>query len=180
MSHATAAMARVQHPTKSFRQVVTEVDDTWAVTQDDIALVAPFLDGEMLDLDMPSARSGTRFVDHGNGSLVVNEERGSTRSNGLELLEHETKVFGGLRACHGSIELGLSRAGSYNRLHATLVCNSSMTKEERITRNGSSRLEFSRMGSIKEADQLVSSKLRKRRERRIIHQPFERDVGEIQ
>ena len=126
MSHSSAAVSRVQDPAKSFRQVVTEVDDTWAVTQDDVALVAPFLDGEVLDLDMPSARSGTGFVDHGNGSLVVNEERGSTRPNGLELLEHETKVLGGLRACHGSIELGLSRAGSYNRLHATLVCNGSM------------------------------------------------------
>ena len=72
MSHPPTPVSRVQDPAKSFRQVVTEVDDTWAVTQDDIALVSPFLNSEMLDLDVTRTWGRTRFVDHGNRSLIVN------------------------------------------------------------------------------------------------------------
>ena len=127
MSHATASMARVEHPTKSFGHVVTQVDDTWAVTQDNVALIAPFLNGEVLNLDVARTRSGTRLVDHGNRGLIVNEKRGSTRTESVELLQHVTKVFGGLRACHGSIEFGLGRTGGYDGLHATLVCDGSIS-----------------------------------------------------
>ena len=75
MSHASASMARVEHPTKSFGHVVAQVDDTWTVTQDNVALVAPFLNGEVLNLDVARTRSGTGLVDHGNCSLIVNEQR---------------------------------------------------------------------------------------------------------
>ena len=105
------AVSRVQDPTESFRQVVTEVDDTWAVTQDDVALVSPFLNSEMLDLDVTRTWGRTRFVDHGNRSLIVNEKGSSTRAEGLELLQHVTKVLGSLCTCHGSVEFGLGRTG---------------------------------------------------------------------
>ena len=129
MSHPPTAVSRVQDPTKSFRHVVTEVDDTWAVTQDDIALVSPFLNSEMLDLDVTRTRGRTRFVDHGNRSLIVNEEGCSTRAEGLKLLQHVTKVHGSLRACHGSVEFGLGRTGGYDRLHAALVCDGSIVAD---------------------------------------------------
>ena len=122
MSHATASMARVEHPTKSFGHVVTQVDDTWAVTQNDVALVAPFLNGKMLDLDVASTRSGTRFIDHGNRSLIVNEERGGTRTEGIELLKHKTKVFGSLHACHSSIDFGLGAAFASETVERSVPC----------------------------------------------------------
>ena len=39
MSHATACMARVEHPTKSLRQIVTDIQNTRAVTEDDVSFV---------------------------------------------------------------------------------------------------------------------------------------------
>ena len=137
MSHASASMARVEHPTKSFGHVVTQVDDTWTVTQDNVALVAPFLNGEVLNLDVARTRSGTGLVDHGNCSLIVNEKRGSTRTESVELLQHVAKVFGGLRTCHGSIELGFGRTGGNNWLYSSLPSDGGIGKEQNIAGNGS-------------------------------------------
>ena len=64
-------VSEVKGPAERLRQIVTEVDDTWAVTQDDVALVSPFLNSEMLDLDVTRTRGRTRFVDHGNRSLII-------------------------------------------------------------------------------------------------------------
>ena len=75
MSHATTGMSSMKNPTKGLRKIVTDIQNARAVTKNDVSFVAPFLDGEVLDLDVSSTRSGTGLVDHGNCSLIVNEKR---------------------------------------------------------------------------------------------------------
>ena len=103
-----------------------------------------------------STRRRTTFVDHGNGGLVVNKHGACTRVNSLQFLPYIAKVFDGLRARNGGIELSFSRAGANDGLDSTLPCNGSMAEEEGIASHGSLRLEFGCMGGIKEADQFIT------------------------
>ena len=88
MSHVASCMTAMKNPAKSFGHVVTGIDDSWEVLHDDIPSVSPFLNGIMLDFDVSGMWSGTGFIDHSQSSLVVNEECGRTRSNGVEFLEN--------------------------------------------------------------------------------------------
>ena len=67
-------MVSMENPTKSFRQVITIVDDTGTVSHDDLLFVTPFLNGAELDLDVAGTICGSVFVDHRNRSLIVNEQ----------------------------------------------------------------------------------------------------------
>ena len=71
----------MKDPTKGFCQVVAGVDDARTMTQDDVDLVSPFLNGEVLNLDVLCTGSRPILIDHGNCSLVMNEKGRCTRCN---------------------------------------------------------------------------------------------------
>ena len=54
------------------------INNPWNVPHHQIFLGSPFLDGEMLNLDMTGTCSGPVFVDHCNGSFIVNVQWGRT------------------------------------------------------------------------------------------------------
>ena len=86
MAHTATGMPIMKHPTKGFRQIITGIDNAGAMTQDDVTLVSPFLNSEMLDFNVACTWSGPILVDHGNRGLIVNEKGSRTRANGFQLL----------------------------------------------------------------------------------------------
>ena len=107
VAHASARMTRMEDPTQCLRQIVTDIEDTRTMAQDDVTFVAPLLDGKVLNLDMSSARSRPRLVDHRNRGLVVDKQWSGARTKSVEFLEHVTKVFCSLRAGDSGAELSL-------------------------------------------------------------------------
>ena len=134
MSHAAAGVARMKHPAQSFREIVADVHDSWAMVHNDITCVLPFLDGKVLNVDVTRARGGTRFVNHCNRSLIVNEQLGSTGSQGFQFLQNVAKAFDCLRADNCGTELSLSGTGCYWGLDATLASDGSTAKEDDMRR----------------------------------------------
>ena len=59
-------MASMENPTKSFRQIITIVDDTGTVSDDYLSFITPFLIGKILDVDVVRTSCGSVFVDHCN------------------------------------------------------------------------------------------------------------------
>ncbi len=52
VSHQTADVTKMQGRSQGFRQRIGRVDDTRDVTQDDVAIDLPFLNGEVLDVNV--------------------------------------------------------------------------------------------------------------------------------
>ena len=67
---------------------------------DKIFLFAPFLDGEMLDGEMPSMGSRTLFIDHMESSQIVNEQACWARSKSVKRCEDAAKTLGDLSTSH--------------------------------------------------------------------------------
>ena len=109
---------------------ITIVDDTGTVSHDDLSFITPFLNGKMLDLDVAGTGCGSVFVDHRNRSLIVDEQRGRTRSKCIEFLKNVAEIFGCLHASNTSIELIFCRAGLNDRLYATPSMQSLHSRRE--------------------------------------------------
>ena len=75
VSHTTSGMAGEEHPRQGFRESVAAVHDARKVLHDDVLGLSPFLNGEMLNLDVTCSGSRSRLIDHGQGSLVVDVHR---------------------------------------------------------------------------------------------------------
>ena len=62
MSHAVVGMTGMQDPTKRFGEIITGIEDPRKMLHDEIFLFAPFLDGKMLDVNVPSDKLNLRFT----------------------------------------------------------------------------------------------------------------------
>ena len=71
VSHGAAGMAAVKDPAKVLGELVRRVDDTGQVAHDNVALLAPFLDSEVLDIDMAGTFGRAGGADHIDGCLVI-------------------------------------------------------------------------------------------------------------
>ena len=60
MSHAAMGAMRVQHPTQSFGQSVRGIGQTRKMLHQDATVLAPPLDGKVLDLNMASRKTFKR------------------------------------------------------------------------------------------------------------------------
>ena len=69
-------------PAKSFREIVTDIENARAVMKHYVSFLMPFLNSKVLDLGVTSTQSRTRLVSHSDGSLVVNEQGCHTRTDG--------------------------------------------------------------------------------------------------
>ena len=107
MAHTATSMLGEQHPTESLGEAIAGVDDSRKVLHNDIPLFAPFLNGEMLDLDMTRPRSGSGFVDHIERGNIVNQQTGWTRTEGIKFQQHIAKIFDNLGSSDGRIKFGL-------------------------------------------------------------------------
>jgi hypothetical protein len=85
MAHGTADVAAVEDPVEGFGESVRRVvDRSGDVSQYDITLFFPLLDGKMLNRNMPGASCRLGGVDHENRGLIVLIQHG-----GAVLLETE-------------------------------------------------------------------------------------------
>jgi hypothetical protein len=116
-------MAAVEDPAKILRLLVGGVDDTRDVLHDYVALLAPLLDGEVLNVDVASALGGAGGVDHVDGGLVVfvEDRRASRRES--EFAKHGAEVLGDFGSIDGGDEFGFGGAGSNSGLDLGLVGN---------------------------------------------------------
>ena len=93
MAHTATSMSGEQHPTESLGKPIAGVDDPRKMLHNDISLFTPFLNGEMLDLDMTRTRSGSGFVDHIERGNIVAQQTGWTRTEGTKFRQHIVKIF---------------------------------------------------------------------------------------
>ena len=61
----------MKNPAESFGQIITGIDNPRDVFHDNLSLSLPFLDSEILDLNVTGMSSGPIFVDHCSGSIIV-------------------------------------------------------------------------------------------------------------
>ena len=64
ITHAAVGMMGMWDPSKRFGEINAGIDDPRKMLHDEIFLLAPFLDGKMLDVNVPSMGCGMLFVDH--------------------------------------------------------------------------------------------------------------------
>ena len=64
MSHEVTRMVGVKNPTKCFGEGITRIDDARDMTEDDITIFAPILDGIVTDVNMAGALGRSTSVDH--------------------------------------------------------------------------------------------------------------------
>ena len=60
-------MSGMKNPAESFGQIIAGIDNPRDEFHDNLLRSLPFLDDEMLDLDVMDTSSGPVFVDHCNG-----------------------------------------------------------------------------------------------------------------
>ena len=98
MSHAMTDMTGMQDPSKRFGEIVAGIENLRKMLHDEIFLLAPFLDGEMLDVDVPSTGSRTFLIHHMASCHVINEQTCRARSKSVKHSENAAKTLGNLPA----------------------------------------------------------------------------------
>ena len=107
MAHRAADMATVEDPAKCFGQSVRGVDRAGDMLQNKVALILPFLNGKMLDVDMPGAGRGFGGIHHEDSGLVVLIQHRRAVLHETEFSEYRAEVFRSLGGCNGGDEFGL-------------------------------------------------------------------------
>ena len=74
----------MENPSERLCQIITGIEDPREMFHDEVALLSPFLDGKMLDLDVLCTGCGSVFVDHTKRSFVVDQHTGQTRTECME------------------------------------------------------------------------------------------------
>jgi hypothetical protein len=97
----------MEDPTEGLGQIIAGVDRSSNMLHDEITLFAPFLDSEMLDLDVSCSCSGPVLVDHIQCGHIVDQQARRAGLKSAEFLQHITKVFGYLTSGNCGVELGL-------------------------------------------------------------------------
>ena len=98
MPHAAASM---WDPSKWFGEIFAGIDDLRPVFHVKIFLLAPFLDGKMLDVNVPSTGCGVPFVDHMRSGHIISEQACWARSKSIKCHEDAVKTLDDLLTGHG-------------------------------------------------------------------------------
>ena len=130
MSHGPADVPAVKYPTESLCKRIGGVDDTGDVFEENVAVLLPLLDGEVLDRDMAGAGGQLGSIHHQDRCLVVLVEGGGTELGKSEVAENCAKVLGSLGCCHISNELGFRGTGGDCGLEFRVVCDGTTTQGE--------------------------------------------------
>ena len=101
VSHGAAGVAAVKDPAEVLGELVRRVDDTGQVAHDNVALLAPFLDSEVLYIDMTGTFGRAGGVDHIDGCLVIFMKNGGAGLSKAKFVEDSAKILGDF----GGIEL---------------------------------------------------------------------------
>ena len=121
-----------------------------------IFLLTPFLDGKMLDVNMPSTGSRTFLIDHMESGHIVNEQTRWARSKHVKRCENAAMILGNLPKSHRQVKFCFSQTGGNHSLDATLSYNGSKAEEHNESSYEAVGLEVVGMGCIKAANQLIS------------------------
>lgn len=95
----------MEDPSERLSEVVARVQDPSNVHHGDVHFISPFLNGEVLRLDVTRARGWFLLVDHGDGGLVVNKKRRRTVLGESELFKYGSEVDDDLGSENGRKEL---------------------------------------------------------------------------
>jgi hypothetical protein len=155
VSHGAAGVTRVKGPTESFGFLIRRVQDTGEVAHDNQPIGTPFLNSEVLNVNVTGARGRLVLIDHVAGGTIVNVKQGGARRKALELLKNIAEVLGGFGGVDGGNELGLSRAGCTDALKLGFVGNSATSETEDVTGNGATGFEVSGMSGIHKTHKCV-------------------------
>ena len=130
VSHGPTDVSAVKDPTESLGQRIGGVDDAGDLFKENVAVLLPLLDGEVLDRDVAGAGGRLGSIHHQDRCLVVLVEGGGTELGKSEVAENRAKVLGGLGCCHGGDELGFCGTGGDRGLEFRAVCDGSTTQRE--------------------------------------------------
>ena len=106
MTHQTTNVSEVQRGAERFGESVRRVDDTRDVTKNDVAVGFPFLNREVLNINVSRAWSWSARVDHQNRSLVVLIQDRRPGLFVIQLMEDGPQVLGNLGGLDGRDKLG--------------------------------------------------------------------------
>ena len=95
------------------------------MAHDNVALLVPFLDCEMLDIKVAGTLGRAGGINHADDGLVIFMKDGRAGLGKAKLVEDSTHILGNFGGMDSSNEFGFSRAGGDARLDLGLVGNSS-------------------------------------------------------
>ena len=179
MSHDAAGMTGMEDPSKRFGEIVIGNEDPRKMLHDKIFLLAPLLDGKLLDVNVLSTGSGMLFIDHVESSHIVNEQMCWTGSKSVKCCEDAAKTLGDLSTSQRRVKLCFSQTGGNHSPDATLPCNGGKAEEHNKSSYGAAGLEVIGMSCIKAANQLIPKDEGEWRKVRIFFQERKRDVRKI-
>ena len=76
MAHEAGCMTIMEGIAKGLGALIRWVKNTGDMLDKEITVSTPFLNGKVLDVDVTGPSSRFVLIDHGNGGLVVNIQRG--------------------------------------------------------------------------------------------------------
>ena len=74
-------------------EIVSGIDNPRKMLHDELFLLAPFLDGKVLDINVPSIGCGTLLIDHTETCHIVNELACWARPKSIKCCEDAAKTF---------------------------------------------------------------------------------------
>ena len=154
MAHDAACMAAVKNPSQRFGHIIGGVDDAGDVVHDDVASVLPFLDGKMLDVDVPRAFGGHACIDHANGRHVVFVDGGRTKLGVTQFTEDRMEIFGMLGSKYSSKKLSFGGGSRGDGLSLSAVRDGSAAEHKSVAGGGTTVAEIVGVGRIDKALQL--------------------------
>ena len=107
MAHRATDMAAVEDPAERFGQSIRGVDRARDMLQNNIALIFPFLNGKMLDVNMPGADRGFGGIHHEDSRFVVLIQHRRAVLHETEFSENRAEIFRSLGGGNGGDEFGL-------------------------------------------------------------------------
>jgi hypothetical protein len=72
------SMMGMKNPPKGLHEIISQVDDSWNVFQDDITLILPILNGKVLDVNTLGAFCQDTCIDHLDSRHIVFVHDGQT------------------------------------------------------------------------------------------------------
>lgn len=147
-------MTLVELPAQILSEVIRWIDDPRDELHDHITRVVPVLDDKMLDIDVAGVLGWNVSIDHVDSRLVVATQGGRSLRWETKLFHDSTQVPGVLGSGDSCQEFGLSRTGGCDRLHFTVVGNSTTTQQKYIASCRMTVTQVVGMCGIGEASQL--------------------------
>ena len=128
--HCPANVAAVEDPTEGLCERISWVDDTRDMIKENVAMLLPLLDGEMLDRNVVGAGGWFGSIYHQDRSLVILIEGGGAELWESEVAENRTKVLCGLGCCNSGDKFGFSGTGGDRRLKFGAICDGTTAQGE--------------------------------------------------